>query len=48
MVNESTGEFKGQKTDGYYAHLMEFEYGLGGQPAFIRPGAIAAARRRYG
>lgn len=45
MVNESTGEFKGQKTDGYYAHLMEFEYGLGGrrpQP-FIRPGAIAAA-----
>ena len=40
----STGTFSGNRTDGYYAHLMEFEYGLGGkrpQP-FIRPGAAAA------
>jgi HK97 gp10 family phage protein len=38
------GEFKGNRVDGWYAHLMEYEYGLGGrrpQP-FIRPGAAAA------
>lgn len=40
-ANNATGDFKGNRTDAYYAHLMEFEYGLGGkrpQP-FIRPAA---------
>jgi HK97 gp10 family phage protein len=44
MSQDSKGEFRSSKTDGYYAHLLEFEYGLGGklpQP-FIRPGAAAA------
>lgn len=43
--DSAKGEFRGNKTDGYYAHLLEFEYGLPGnlpQP-FIRPGAAAAA-----
>lgn len=45
------GDFKGARADGYYAHLVEFEYGLpskGKRPKpFVGPSVDAAAPQVY-